>query len=148
LAIFVSHANGLVAEDDNNNVDIFAHELATGETTRVSEPTGGGDGYKDEDKWCGSNGECFGFLRSHSPSVTSDGRLVYFLSGGSELVDEERDTKYGTDEDLYIRDRLTESTYLANRRYDGSPSRENNFYPGEDAAAALSYSGAVFSAPG
>ena len=131
VVIFVSHANGLVAEDDNNNVDIFAHDLTTGETTRVSEPTGGGDGYPESAKDCGSNGECFGFLRSHSPSVTADGRSVYFLSGGSLLVDEERDTRFGSDEDVYVRDRLTESTYLVNRRYDGTPSRDNNFYPGQ-----------------
>ena len=136
VVIFVSHANGLVAGDDNNNVDIFAHDLATGETTRVSEPTGGGDGYPEGAEECGSDGECFGFLRSHSPSVTTDGHLVYFLSGGSELVDEERDTKYGSDEDVYVRDRLTESTYLVNRRYDGTPSRDNNFYPG-----AISFDG-------
>jgi hypothetical protein len=62
VVVFESHANGLVDEDYNNNVDIFAHEIESGLTQRVSVATGGGDADRPEDRECGTNGQCFTFI--------------------------------------------------------------------------------------
>jgi hypothetical protein len=76
VVAFSSHANGLVPDDDNNVPDIFAHEIDTGVTERVSVPTGGGDGYRAQDRTCGTNGQCFWHIASQAPSISHDGRFV------------------------------------------------------------------------
>ena len=123
VVVFSSHANGLVAGDDNNMPDIFTHELNTGGTERVSVPTGGGDGYRPEDRECGQNGQCFPLIRSHSPSISHDGRYVAFLSGAPQLHPGELDARHQTD-DVFVHDRKTMATLLVNRRPDGSPARD------------------------
>jgi Tol biopolymer transport system component len=55
---FASAATTLVTGDTNQQQDIFVHDRRTGQTTRVSVPTGGGQG----------NGS------SHSPAISADGR--------------------------------------------------------------------------
>jgi WD40-like Beta Propeller Repeat len=137
VVVFESHANGLVEEDDNNNVDIFAHEIESGTTQRVSVATGGGDAYRPEDRECGTNGQCFTFIQSHSPSVTRNGRFVAFLSGAPRLHSDDRDPRHGVDDDVFVHDRATVTTQLVNRLSDGSPGRENNLYAGEISANGL-----------
>jgi Tol biopolymer transport system component len=134
VVVFESHANGLVDEDDNNNVDIFAHEIESGLTQRVSVATGGGDAYRPEDRECGTNGQCFTFIQSHSPSVSRNGRFVAFLSGAPRLYPGDRDPRHGTDDDVFVHDRATVTTQLVNRFPDGSPGSENNLYAGEISA--------------
>ena len=119
IVVFQSHADGLVEDDHNANVDIFMHEIATGVTERVSEPTGGGDAYGEEARSCGTNGQCFGFIRSHTISISYDGDRVFFMSGGPHLTDVDRD---GTSraQDAFVHDRSTKVTQLVNRRRDGT----------------------------
>lgn len=130
VVVFETHANGLVEEDDNNNVDIFAHEIESGTTQRVSVATGGGDAYRPEDRECGTNGQCFTFIQSHSPSVSRNGRFVAFLSGAPRLHHEDRDPRHGMEDDVFVHDRATVTTQLVNRLPDGSPGNENNLYSG------------------
>lgn len=58
--VFTSFADDLVPDDDNNDTDVFRHDLATGETIRVSGPAGAhpGGGYR--------------------PAVSADGNLVLY----------------------------------------------------------------------
>lgn len=133
VVVFSSHANNLIPEDDNANVDIFVHEIETGLTERVSEPTGGGDAYRSEDVECGHNGQCFSFIENRDPSITSDGRFVYFISG-APLITNEDDDDHGTDEDVIVHDRVTGETILVSRKPDKKPAMSANFYPGTIAA--------------
>ena len=87
---FTSDASNLVAGDTNNTNDAFVHDRLTGQTTRVSVATGGAQGNYD----------------SFSPSLSSDGRYVAFMSTASNLV--VGDTN-GTS-DAFVHDRLTGQT--------------------------------------
>ena len=130
VVAFSSHANGLVPEDDNNVPDIFVHEIETGVTERVSVPTGGGDGYRPEDRACGRNGQCFWAIASQVPSISHDGRLVAFHSGAPLLYPGDEDAKYGGDDDLFVHDRVTTTTLLVNRLPNGTPSGAPNLNAG------------------
>lgn len=130
---FATHANGLVPEDHNNNVDVYVHDLDDRTTERVSVTSDGGDAYRGEDRECGSNGQCFGFIASHSPSLSDDGRYVAFVSG-APLLDpaeaDQQDEAHPDDEDVFVHDRSTGTTVLVNRSFQGRPVRNNNVYPG------------------
>jgi Tol biopolymer transport system component len=132
VVVFQSHANGLVPDDENDNVDIFTHELATGVTERVSEPTGGGEAYGPATHSCGSNGQCFYFIASSEPSISYDADRVYFLSGAPGIThvdDAGRDG--GSDTDAFVHDRSTKVTQLVNRQPDGEWARGGNMYAGQ-----------------
>lgn len=119
VVLFQSHADGLVEDDRNANVDVFTHEIATGVTERVSEPTGGGDAYGEEARSCGTNGQCFGFYASTTISISHDGDRVFFMSGAPHMtgVDDDRG---GRARDAFVHDRSTKVTQLVNRRRDGT----------------------------
>jgi Tol biopolymer transport system component len=130
VVVFSSHANELVAGDSNDNVDIFVHEIDSGVTERVSIRSDGGDAYRPEDEECGNNGQCFTFIQSREPSISGDGRLVYFLSASPLISDEDADGSSGPEEDVFVHDRATGVTMLVSRTPDGSPVRAWNYYPG------------------
>lgn len=142
VVVFSSHANGLVPEDSNDNVDIFVHEIDTGVTERVSVRSDGGDAYRPEDRECGNNGQCFTFIQSREPAISGDGRLVYFLSGSPQISDEDADDSRRSEEDVFVHDRVSGDTVLVSRNPDGSPVRAWNLYPGSISAngAWLTYS--------
>jgi hypothetical protein len=135
VVVFSSHANGLVPDDSNDNVDIFVHEIDSGRTERVSVRSDGGDAYRPEDKECGNNGECFTFIQSHDPSISGDGRFVYFLSASPLISDEDSDGPMGPEEDVLVHDRISGDTLIVSRNRAGSPVRAWNFYPGTIAAS-------------
>jgi len=84
---FQSYATNLVAEDTNNEVDIFVHDRLLGETTRVSIDSQGAQ----------ANGE------SSTPiGISGDGRYVAFPSHASNLVAGD----YNGMADVFVRDRL------------------------------------------
>jgi Tol biopolymer transport system component len=130
VVAFSSHANGLVPEDDNNVPDIFVHEIETGVTERVSVPTGGGDGYRAQDRACGKEGQCVWHIASQVPSISHDGRFVAFHSGAPLLYPGDKDAKYGGDDDLFVHDRVTTTTLLVNRLPNGTPSGAPNLSAG------------------
>ncbi len=68
---FASNASNLVPGDTNFAPDIFVHDRQTGETTRVSVDSQGGEG--------------FGFFQA-APAISADGRYVAFESDSPELA--------------------------------------------------------------
>ncbi len=85
---FVSHASNLVPDDTNGVADVFVHDRATGETTRVSVSSAG----EQADRG------------STSPSISSDGRYVAFESTASNLVPGD------IGRDVFVHDRATGET--------------------------------------
>jgi hypothetical protein len=83
---FGSIAANLVTGDTNNTRDIFLHEVASGQTTRVSVATDGTEGDKGSER----------------PSLSFDGRYVAFQSLAGNLVAQDTNTDY----DIFVRDRL------------------------------------------
>jgi Tol biopolymer transport system component len=70
---FNSNASNLIVDDTNDKMDVYVHDLLTGETSRVSVA---GDGTQ------GNN-------HSQDPSISADGRYVAFSSTASNFVSSE-----------------------------------------------------------
>jgi Tol biopolymer transport system component len=106
---FESYAANLVAGDTNNAEDIFVHDRVTGETTRVSMASDGGqaDGY------------------SYTPSISAEGRYVAFESDASNLV--AGDTTNWRD--VFVHDRATGETTRVSVAGDGSQGDYNSDLP-------------------
>jgi Tol biopolymer transport system component len=68
--VFVSHANNLVANDNNGEADVFRHNVLTGETVLVSV---GLDGTSAN-------------AASHAPDSSADGRWIVFTSEATNLT--------------------------------------------------------------
>lgn len=86
---FASKASNLVSNDTNASWDVFIHELATQQTTRVSVSTNGEGGNWD----------------SLLSSISADGRFVAFESRADNLV-----PGAGSRWDILVRDRMTNQT--------------------------------------
>lgn len=99
---FVSEATNLVSGDNNGVADIFVHDIATGQTERVSVDS--------------SNNEANG--ASSRPVISKDGRYVLFESLASNL--DAGDTN-GVG-DLFIHDRVLGETYLMSSDASGIPA--------------------------
>lgn len=67
---FESGASNLVPGDTNGELDVFVHDLQTGETVRASTDGAGGQVNRE----------------SREPSISADGRLVGFTSDATNLV--------------------------------------------------------------
>jgi uncharacterized repeat protein (TIGR01451 family) len=83
---FVSSATNLVAEDNNAQSDVFAHDRHTGRTTRVSVRAGGAQAN-------------FG---SGAPALSADGRFAVFESTATNLVPGDTNAQ----SDVFVRDRF------------------------------------------
>ena len=90
---FNSAATNLVPNDTNGLMDIFAHDMVTGSTTRVSVATDGTEGNNNSSK----------------PYITSNGRFVIFTSNATNLIP---GITTGSG-DIFVHDMLTGSTSLA-----------------------------------
>jgi VCBS repeat-containing protein len=97
---FWSSAANLVAGDTGSYEDVFVHDRQTGQTSRVSVASDGGE----------TNG-----YSSH-PELSADGRYVAFVSTASNLVAGDTDQV----NDVFIYDRLTAQTVLLSVASDGS----------------------------
>jgi Tol biopolymer transport system component len=93
IAAFRSDASNLVAHDTNETGDIFVHDRRTGETTRVSVSSRGGQ----------PNG------RSRDPALNASGRFVAFRSEASNLAPHDTN-RVG---DIFVHDRKTGATTRA-----------------------------------
>lgn len=133
VVVFTTPANGLVPEDRNYNADIFAHELDSGVTERVSVRDDGRDPYGPGDEDCGKDPVCASNILSHSPSLSRDGGLVYFISEAPQITDEDDDEAY-SGEEVYVRDRARGSTLVVSRYRDDSILHSTNWYTGEISA--------------
>lgn len=130
VVAFESHANGLVEDDLNNNVDIFVHELTGAVTERASVATGGGEAYDPEDRACGTNGSASSTYKAIPLQFPAMGVTWHSSRGAPNLYRGDRDPRYGTENDVFVHDRRSGTTLLVNRFADGSPTRENNLFPG------------------
>jgi Tol biopolymer transport system component len=90
---FTSDATTLVAGDTNMKRDVFVHEIATGQTTRVSVDSSGVQG----------NGNSSYIA---PPSISGDGRYVAFGSDATNLVPGDSNG----DKDVFVHDLLTGQT--------------------------------------
>ncbi|MEM7116072.1 MAG: hypothetical protein AAF614_26765 [Chloroflexota bacterium] len=97
---FASRANNLVSGDNNNERDVFVHDIGTGKTTRVSVASDGAEG----------NDESFG------GSLSRDGRFITFFSLASNLVDNDTNSFY----DVFVHDRQTGTTTRVSVDSDGN----------------------------
>jgi len=86
---FQSEATNLVSNDTNETMDVFLHNLQTGETTMIS--TGIGEN-------AGNN-------FSGYPSISNDGRFIAFLSGASNLVENDNNAT----NDIFVFDGLLDT---------------------------------------
>jgi cold shock CspA family protein len=102
---FHSSATNLVAGDTNGGTDVFVHDRQTGETTRVSVATGGGQ----------STGS--GQPPDFAPALSEDGRFVAFESKSNDLVAGDTNAK----SDVFVHDRQTGTTTLVSVPTGGSP---------------------------
>lgn len=124
---FMSAAWNIVASDTNNMLDVFVHDRATKETTRVSVASDGTE----------ANGH------SGWPAISGDGRCVAFSSVASNLVSNDRN---GVD-DVYVHDRVTCTTVRVsvasngaegnNASYDASISADGRYVAFSSAASNL-----------
>jgi Tol biopolymer transport system component len=88
--VFYSYATNLVSNDTNGSADVFLHDQETGQTTRVSVSSAGGQGDGD----------------SVMPSISADGRYLAFWSSAGNLVGGDTNGQ----RDVFRHDRLTGQT--------------------------------------
>lgn len=100
---FTSPASNLVDGDTNGESDVFLHDLATGETTLVSQATDG------------SQGTTF----SSNPSISGDGRYVVFVTSASFQAN---DTAF---QDIYLRDTVAGTTVRISEDETGTGAPSN-----------------------
>jgi tricorn protease-like protein len=100
---FSSFSNNLITGDTNQAIDVFVHDMLSGETSRVSVSSLGVQG----------NGD------SQYSAISSDGRFVTFGSSANNLVIRDLNGKM----DIFVHDRQTSQTTLvsiANNRTQGN----------------------------
>jgi Tol biopolymer transport system component len=110
LVAFGSSASNLVTGDTNSDSDIFVRDVTAGTTERVSVDSSGAEA--DDD--------------SYQPKMTPDGRYVVFMSEASNLVP--GDTNGARD--IFVRDRLADTTTRVNVSSAGVEANEDSFING------------------
>ncbi|HVZ94543.1 MAG TPA: hypothetical protein VG797_08535 [Phycisphaerales bacterium] len=127
---FYSNASNLVAGDTNSASDIFVRDRQTGETSRVSVDSNGGQG----------NGNCI-YL-----TMSADSRFVAFESDATNLV--QNDTNGRTD--IFVHDRQTGQTSRVSVATDGTQGEFASGSPSisADGRFVTFYSGAANLVPG
>ena len=112
--VFESSANNLVSGDTNGTTDVFVHDRQTGETTRVSVASDGGQG----------NGG------SYSPSISADGYHAAFYSVASNLVGGDTNDMV----DVFVHDRQTGEITRVSVASNGSEGDGSSYRPSISAA--------------
>jgi hypothetical protein len=108
-AAFWSNAANLVAGDGNGFMDVFVHEVASGVTERVSVDSLGNEGDGDSDL----------------SALSSDGRMVAFSSGATNLVVGDANAQF----DVFLHDRSTGTTVLRSLDPSGIQGDNGSGYP-------------------
>jgi uncharacterized membrane protein len=109
LIAFISGATNLVDDDIAGTLDVFVHDLQTGETTKVSRHSDGSHGNN----------------RSEEASISADGKFVAFSSESSNLVDHDANNKF----DIFVHDLKTGKTTLVSRATGGEQGTEESNSP-------------------
>lgn len=92
--------------ETNQAIDVYRHDLVTGATIRVSEPSGGGNPDSDV---------VFGML-----AISADGRYVAFTSFATNLLGPGGDSNGGPD--AFVHDAMTNATERVNVAFGGGES--------------------------
>lgn len=116
---YESWASNLVTDDDNGLLDIFLHDLNTGQTTLVSRGISGTP----------ANG------LSQLPALSADGRLIAYASEAGDLVANDGNGAA----DIFLHDRASGQTERISLNSAGEESNANSFSP------ALSADGRIVS---
>jgi Tol biopolymer transport system component len=103
---FESAADNLVPNDTNHTNDVFVHDRATGQTTRVSLNDAGAE----------ANSE------SGAPAISADGRWVAFYSYASNLA-----PNGGLGANVFVRDLITAHTTRISQTPAGMPANGLSF---------------------
>jgi Tol biopolymer transport system component len=106
---FESSASNLVSGDTNGRVDIFVHDLTTGETIRVSVASDG----TQANNW------------SYTPSISMDGRYVAFESSATNLVIGDTNGYH----DIFVHDLITGDTSRVSIASDGVQANDSSLWP-------------------
>ena len=106
---FHSAATDLVAGDTNGSLDVFVHEPASGQTSRVSIDSVGAQADGD----------------SSSPALSSDGQIVAFASTATDLVASDGNAA----EDVFVHDRGTGQTTRASVAFGGGDANGASTLP-------------------
>jgi len=114
---FESFSSRLVPGDTNGALDVFVADVPTGNISRVSLATDGGQA--DD--------------RSYSPSISADGRIVAFASFANNLVPDDTNGLL----DVFIRRRDQQTTTRLSVGPDGAPGDGLSFAPVVSADGAL-----------
>lgn len=93
--VFQSGATNLITNDTNNRVDVFRHDLQTGETILISTGLNGTPA---------NGGSSLGFSRNSA--ISGDGRYVVFQSFANNLVADDNNNA----SDVFLRDVVTGAT--------------------------------------
>ena len=111
FVVFESEATNLVPNDTNGQRDIFVHDSQSGQTTRVSLSTDGGQG----------DGPSF------RPRISGDGRFVVFQSDADNLDADDTNGR----SDVFVHDLQTGETRLLSRSLINPPAsgNDNSFDP-------------------
>jgi uncharacterized repeat protein (TIGR01451 family) len=104
-----STLDSLVPADTSPDSDIYLHDRQTGTTELISQSSSGQVG----------NGD------SHSPSVSADGRFVAFQSLADNFVPETN----LPDEDIFVRDRQSSTTYRVSESSAGVKGNDRSLTP-------------------
>ena len=107
FVVFESYASNFVADDTNNNVDIFVQDRTTGAVTRVSTAADGTQG----------NGN------SNHPAISDDGQFVVFRSEASNLVPGDTNDEA----DFFVKDLSTGSLTRVNTASDGTQANSDSY---------------------
>jgi murein DD-endopeptidase MepM/ murein hydrolase activator NlpD/Tol biopolymer transport system component len=96
--VFDSVSSNLVVGDTNNHTDVFIRDRLHAQTLLISKGPDGSQG----------NGG------SWNPSISEDGRYIAFDSSATNWIP-------GATNEVYLRDAITEQTYLVSKNPDGTP---------------------------
>ncbi|MBM4440882.1 MAG: PD40 domain-containing protein [Candidatus Rokubacteria bacterium] len=107
FVLFSSLATNLVANDTNGRRDVFVHDRATGETTRVSVASDGAQGNDQSNQ---------------APSISADGRFVAFSSFATNLVAGDSNGR----PDAFVHDRVTGETTRVSVAGDGTQGNSDS----------------------
>ena len=118
---FRSRANNLVPDDTNDALDVFVHDRATGETTRVSVAT---DGAQADADGFGRSARQSMFMSR--PFLSANGRYAAFTSRAPNLVDGD----WNGMSDVFVHDLVTGRTSRVSVSADGEEANGDSFVSG------------------
>ncbi len=109
VVAFHSSATNLVPDDTNGRGDVFAHDRATGITTRVSVASDGAEGDN----------------LASSASISADGRYIAFASTATNFVPNDINVA----QDIFVHDRVTGITERVSIASDGTEANGWSYFP-------------------